>query len=1152
MNEGLDQYQRLIDGGYPQADADAWREEETAKLQGAGFAPSEIDSYWGAQPKSAQLSEAQKGWLGTTGVGRVLDAFKSGFAQPFHDGNLGLSPQSTDWLRKVGTFPSDERKVGPLTYAIESFNEAMMVPAARDLDALWRSVQSPFTGLAQGIGQVSEETGLATSLGYYPNYQHVGSQANDVATDILGAIDTLGLITGVHMEMPTTVVASKYARREPLAHPDEPVPPPGGIFSGFFKSEYGGGPYERGEKPVTFTTAKGSTYEVHNDGTTTRDKAARSDLGHEGQSGPQPRSERTFYVDEEGADKLSLFQTQGQGKMAVQMRGDQAAVKFLEGQNAGKFSKNSLTDIQTRPALGLIPVETWNDGTRVHFGNKITEVSGGEPRPSVDLPTEPPRPPPDTPPLRPDQPPGPRKAGNINLDRINAPEDVKAVLEDTARSNDDFVTARRGRMTFQDMSDLADAMGMSPADLTKRKVGQAFNAEQAVAARNILVASAEKLRDLAKKARGGTDEDMTAYLQAETRHAAIQEHVAGMTAEAGRALASFNIKSEATERAKQLTGILEQSGGRDNIQARIDAINSLDTPEQVSRFIADSRKATTMDKIVEAWINGLLSGPKTHVANALGNTLTAVNSVIETKIAEGIGKLHGGEKVVPGEAGARAFAAIQGAKDGVIAARRSWVDGMTAGKVEARKGAAIGGKAGQVIRVPTRALTASDAFFKAIARRQELSQLAYRQAATGGLTGDALAQRVADLVDSPSAKMIEKADAAADYQTFQKPLGDMGKAVQKFFAAHPVMKFVAPFIRTPIDIVKYAGERTPLSLFSKEVRDNLAGKNGNIARDTQASRLALGTAVVTSAFALAAGGLMTGGGPKDSNARNILYMTGWQPYSVRIGDTFYSYSRLDPFATLMGAAADAYEIQHTLSETDASDIGGLLLASASRNLLNKTWLQGPADLMQAVQDPDRYGAAWVRGLTSSFVPTIVADTARASDPYVRDARTIVDAFKARIPGLSQTLPVKNDLWGNPIQREGSVGPDMLSPIYQTSVKNDVIAREMLRVGLWKPAVSRDIRGVDLSADQYDQYQKVAGKLTRFMLDAVVGKPGWNYLPAERQYEIMDKAFNSARETARNYVTVKNTDLMKAVISKRIEQITGTPPKSGVVVPPAVQ
>jgi hypothetical protein len=86
------------------------------------FAPATTDEwsqYAEAAPSPVQqspgLSEAQKGWLGTTGVGRVLDAFKSGFAQPFHDGNLGLSPESTDWLRKVGTFPSDERKVGPIT-----------------------------------------------------------------------------------------------------------------------------------------------------------------------------------------------------------------------------------------------------------------------------------------------------------------------------------------------------------------------------------------------------------------------------------------------------------------------------------------------------------------------------------------------------------------------------------------------------------------------------------------------------------------------------------------------------------------------------------------------------------------------------------------------------------------------------------------------------------------------------------------------------------------------------------------------------------------------------------------------------------------------------------------------------------------------------
>jgi hypothetical protein len=52
---------------------------------------------------------------------------------------------------------------------------------------------------------------------------------------------------------------------------------------------------------ATFTTAKGSAYQVHADGTTTRNKAARDQAGHEGDSGAKPRSEMTIYLDENAA-----------------------------------------------------------------------------------------------------------------------------------------------------------------------------------------------------------------------------------------------------------------------------------------------------------------------------------------------------------------------------------------------------------------------------------------------------------------------------------------------------------------------------------------------------------------------------------------------------------------------------------------------------------------------------------------------------------------------------------------------------------------------------------------------------------------------------------------------------------------------------------
>lgn len=164
------------------------------------------------------------------------------------------------------------------------------------------------------------------------------------------------------------VVPSKPSGSNPVA-PEETVQEaaPGGSASSAVKEK---------KAKTSFTTAKGSTYEENEDGTTTRNKAARADLGHEGQEGPQPKSQRTFYVTPEHADQLGLFQTQGAtGKMAVVERADgTAGVKYLDGPNAGKFERRTVATVHTEPASGLIPVETWKEGTRVHFGNAITEV----------------------------------------------------------------------------------------------------------------------------------------------------------------------------------------------------------------------------------------------------------------------------------------------------------------------------------------------------------------------------------------------------------------------------------------------------------------------------------------------------------------------------------------------------------------------------------------------------------------------------------------------------------------------------------------------------------------------------------------------------------------------------------------------------------
>lgn len=135
-----------------------------------------------------------------------------------------------------------------------------------------------------------------------------------------------------------------------------------------------GGSRTAPEPARQFTTAKGSTYEVHGDGTTTRNKAYRQEHGPKEQ-GSQPRSEATFYVTPEDGNKLGEFQTQGGDRKIIAPIGDgRWGVKYTSGKGAGGFERRTVVKPQTEPAIGLLPVEIWGGGKTVHFGNKITSV----------------------------------------------------------------------------------------------------------------------------------------------------------------------------------------------------------------------------------------------------------------------------------------------------------------------------------------------------------------------------------------------------------------------------------------------------------------------------------------------------------------------------------------------------------------------------------------------------------------------------------------------------------------------------------------------------------------------------------------------------------------------------------------------------------
>lgn len=741
-------------------------------------------------------------------------------------------------------------------------------------------------------------------------------------------------------------------------------------------------------------------------------------------------------------------------------------------------------------------------------------------------------------------------AGNINLNNLESAEDIDRLIEATANTHRGFEGARRGAMSFDEIAELASQTGLTMDEFMSRSPrGATMNAEQLLASRDLLVKATEEVQDLARKVRNGDNSDGSLMdLQAAiTRQVAIQEHVAGATAEAGRALSSLRIIAQSTRDADAVADFMRQRGGRDSLQDVADALADINDPAALSRTMRKALDPTLRDKFLEIYINGLLSNPTTQVVNFTSNTLVAGMSVVEQSLAGLIGSgrralLGADDAATLGEIPAQVYGSFHGMIEGVPLGLRTLITEEPSGlfnKIENNR-RAIGGVTGRVVRTPGNLLQGQDAFFKAIGYRQELYALAYRQAAREGHSGTARLNRVQQIVSDPTEAMMNKAIRQGEIQTFTNPLGSLGQTVTLALNKVPfgAGRVVVPFIRTPTNIIKFAAKRTPLGLAAKSVRDDI--RKGGAEGDLAMARIAVGTGLSAAAYTLALDGVITGGGPVDRNERALKYATGWQPYSILVGDTYYAYGRLEPLGLLMGVAADLAEIQDAASDQEIEEITTALAVAAAKNLTSKTWLQGPAEMISALQDPTRYGDQYIKGLIASMIPAGVAQVARQVDPVMRDTNTMMETIKSRLPFLSQGLLPRRDIWGEPIVRQGGVGPDIASPVYTSRLKDDPVSQELLSIQVTPSQLRDTIENVKLTPEQYDEYQRVAGRLARVAVSNLVLQPGWQNVPLSIKRDVVDKQFSQARRQARTYMKLKFPELITEAARIKLEEYGLTP------------
>lgn len=710
----------------------------------------------------------------------------------------------------------------------------------------------------------------------------------------------------------------------------------------------------------------------------------------------------------------------------------------------------------------------------------------------------------------------PKSEVYINFARINTPDDVKAVIgqmADTYKGNID--EARRGVQNNEATKELADSLGMSVEDVLSRRKGQGFNAEEALAARKLWASSGETLIEAAKKAAdpNAGPADQVAFRKAMSIHYAIQAEVIGARTETARALQAWSIPAGSGEaQARQIQLLLDQSGGAAQSQELAKRVAMLDaagvSPEALNAAVRRGWGATSMDAVKEFWINALLSGPKTHIVNATSNLSVAFQQIYERGVAAKIARLRGlGDGVVEGEATVMAYAAISGLKDHFRVAAKSLKTGETGytlGKVELAREGAISSDAfrlgsetalgravdyvGAAVRSPGRALGAADEFYKSMGYRMELHAQSLRQAVREGKTGKALNERMQEIIENPPEHIKINAADAALYNTFTNQLGEFGKAVsnlRNIDAPLNPLPFILPFLKTPMNIAKYSFERSPVAPLVGQWRADVAA--GGARKDIALARMATGTAIMAIASDFAASGVISGAGPQAAGKREALERQGWQPYSIKVGERWYSYNRTDPFGMTMGAAADYNEYMSN-GEMDPEDVdewqevAAGMVTVVSNATVSKTYLRGFADFVDIMTDPTRNSEGYIKNFVGSFVPSVVGAGEGIGDPIQRETNSPMDAVLAKLPGLSDRLTPKRDLWGEEKTNESQLGKayDALAPITTKGVKESAIDSELVRLGLGVERIGKktNFDGVAVNLkdwpEVYDEYVRLSG------------------------------------------------------------------------------
>lgn len=724
---------------------------------------------------------------------------------------------------------------------------------------------------------------------------------------------------------------------------------------------------------------------------------------------------------------------------------------------------------------------------------------------------------------------------------------------------------------YKEIAAIADRMNpelgrklvLSNYEQFSKAYGEGKLAAQDLNALKVFRESLDENRDVMEQlqsARSSGDVEMTAALEARKAELASElMEIAGIYqgygTEVGRTLSARNAHKIGLPLKEQAILSLKKKNLLD--QEAIDRIMSATTPEEIRAITKTAWEPKLSDKLHEGWLMGLLSSPLTWGptgVNAISNL--AKNTILRYPVKT---VQAGVEKIRAAAQGRKAEYTFRDVADEMMlditsapAVFKQFLydtvheKPFDSGKLELNRGAAIGGgpnasvaeKAlGYVTRTPGRFLEAADAAFRSQAEAREAFKIASDRLGRKASWADRK-DLAREMIDDPQSYIKEfiRIKNAGDEAVFTHSLSQRADyiAIAKIAnvaqgmkaSKNPLIKWLArglfPFTRTPANIAIDALQHSPFGIreyyrLRKVLNEQKSGEFTGapvLQRDLseQIAKTVVGTSLMGWMAYEALQGNVTGGGPVDYPDYQKWIEAGNQPYSFKIGDKWVSYQRIEPFASIMGMAADAVE---TGLAPDDERLDRAFSA-VKDNIANKTFLLGLENLSKAWANPKRYGTTFAQSLAATAIPSAVGFVARGEDPYIRmttgdtAGQSVVNALKNRIPGARETLEPRYSVTGHPLIDEYSM-VNALSPFRMAPTKASIVDKEISRLaqlGYDTPNLQRRNRNVKgrqkqerVTTEEYATFHQYNAKAAE-ALERIMSTPNWQKLNPKAQSDII--------------------------------------------------